>query len=77
MKLVAIKPIYFLGQVVTEKQAFETQEQHGRELVKKGYAVEFMETAIQENLQKENVQLNPEPVEPVEPVETEPKAKKK
>ena len=77
MKLVAIKPIYFQGLVVTENQQFDTQEQHGRELVKKGYAVEFMETAVQENLQTDNVLSNPEPVEPVEPVEPEPKAKKK
>lgn len=38
MKLIAVKPIYFGGVVVTEGEYLETQEQHGRELIKKGYA---------------------------------------
>lgn len=38
MKLMALKPIYFGGKVVTEGNALETLEQHGRELIKKGYA---------------------------------------
>ncbi|EMD6922283.1 hypothetical protein VRT53_002034, partial [Citrobacter freundii] len=38
MKLIAVKPIYFGGVVVTEGELLETQEQHGRELIKKGYA---------------------------------------
>ncbi|HBR3537790.1 TPA: hypothetical protein L9S83_005333, partial [Klebsiella pneumoniae] len=38
MKLIAVKPIYFGGVVVTEGEPLETLEQHGRELVKKGYA---------------------------------------
>ncbi|WP_458305782.1 DUF7210 family protein, partial [Klebsiella quasipneumoniae] len=38
MKLIAVKPIYFGGVVVTEGESLETQEQHGRELVQKGYA---------------------------------------
>ncbi|MHB0155989.1 DUF7210 family protein, partial [Klebsiella pneumoniae] len=38
MKLIAVKPIYFGGVVVSEGELLETQEQHGRELVKKGYA---------------------------------------
>ncbi|HDY9351530.1 DUF7210 family protein [Klebsiella pneumoniae] len=38
MKLIAVKPIYFGGVVVAEGELLETQEQHGRELVKKGYA---------------------------------------
>ncbi|EPE7163189.1 hypothetical protein ACSMAE_000471 [Cronobacter sakazakii] len=38
MKLMAIKPIYFEGKVLTEGTEFETLEQHGRELLKKGYA---------------------------------------
>ncbi|HIF6298737.1 TPA: hypothetical protein ACX3LH_000993 [Klebsiella michiganensis] len=37
MKLIAVKPIYFSGVVVAEGELLETQEQHGRELVKKGY----------------------------------------
>ncbi|MDM9306099.1 hypothetical protein ACPEF3_00555 [Klebsiella sp. K822] len=38
MKIIAVKPIYFGGVVVAEGELLETQEQHGRELVKKGYA---------------------------------------
>lgn len=40
MKLIAIKPIYFEGSVLTEGTEFETLEQHGRELVARGYAAE-------------------------------------
>ncbi|AGE85818.1 hypothetical protein ACNJ8R_003685 [Cronobacter sakazakii] len=40
MKLIAIKPIYFEGNVLTEGAEFETLDQHGRELVKRGYAQE-------------------------------------
>ena len=40
MKLIAIKPIYFEGNVLTEGTEFETLEQHGRELVAHGYAEE-------------------------------------
>ena len=40
MKLIAIKPIYHNSNVVVEQETFETNEQHGRELVAKGYAVE-------------------------------------
>ncbi|HHK7966978.1 hypothetical protein ABK864_01395 [Serratia marcescens] len=38
MKLIALKPIYFGGDVVREGCSLETREQHGRELIKKGYA---------------------------------------
>lgn len=38
MKLIAIKPIYVDGSVRTEGAEFETLEQHGRELINKGYA---------------------------------------
>lgn len=38
MNLVAIKPIYLRGEVVTEGSVFTTDEQHGRELRQKGYA---------------------------------------
>lgn len=38
MKLIALKPIYFAGTVLIEGNRLETQEQHGRELIKKGYA---------------------------------------
>lgn len=40
MKLIAIKPIYFEGNVLTEGTEFETLEQHGRDLVARGYAQE-------------------------------------
>ncbi|HDV5954501.1 TPA: hypothetical protein RJI64_004181, partial [Yersinia enterocolitica] len=38
MKLIAIKPIYIDGAVATEGTEIETGEQHGRELLIKGYA---------------------------------------
>lgn len=40
MKLIAIKPIYFEGSVLTEGTEFETLEQHGRDLLASGYAQE-------------------------------------
>lgn len=59
MKLKAIKPIYIGGDVVVEGREFETNEQHGRELERKGYAVEveIMDAA--------------EPAEPVEAVNSD------
>ena len=59
MKLKAIKPIYIGGDVVVEGREFETHEQHGRELERKGYAVEveIMDAA--------------EPAEPVEAVNSD------
>lgn len=38
MKLRSIKPIYHKGEVLTEGTEFETLEQHGRELIQRGYA---------------------------------------
>lgn len=38
MKLIALKPIYFGGIVIVEGQQLKTLEQHGRELIAKGYA---------------------------------------
>ncbi|MCU8586959.1 hypothetical protein NYP83_08585 [Erwinia pyrifoliae] len=40
MKLFLIKPNYFGGTVVSEGNTIETTEQHGRELIKLGYATE-------------------------------------
>lgn len=40
MKLRSIKPIYHKGEVLTEGTTFETLEQHGRELIQRGYAEE-------------------------------------
>jgi len=40
MKLRSIKPIYHQGEVLTEGTEFETLEQHGRELIQRGYAEE-------------------------------------
>lgn len=39
MKLTVIRPIYVEGKVLVEGDVFETLEQHGRELVQKGYAI--------------------------------------
>ncbi|ETF08001.1 hypothetical protein [Pseudomonas moraviensis] len=38
MKLKTLKPLYLGGQTLTEGRPFETIEQHGRELIQKGYA---------------------------------------
>lgn len=38
MKLIVLRAIYFGGVVVTEGKEIETLEQHGRELIQKGYA---------------------------------------
>lgn len=38
MKLKTLKPLYLGGQTLTEGTPFETIEQHGRELIQKGYA---------------------------------------
>ncbi|MBM6634613.1 hypothetical protein JTF12_09735 [Leclercia adecarboxylata] len=38
MKMRSLKPVYFNGAVQIEGSEFETLEQHGRELIKKGYA---------------------------------------
>ncbi|WP_413722689.1 hypothetical protein ACL2XG_05355 [Sodalis sp. RH24] len=45
MKMTAIKPIYLNRDVVLAGQEFETLEQHGRELIKKGYAEVVTEVA--------------------------------
>ncbi|HBZ4253119.1 TPA: hypothetical protein MG545_15860 [Klebsiella pneumoniae] len=38
MKLTLLKPNYFEGKVFREGETIETNEQHGRELIKLGYA---------------------------------------
>lgn len=38
MKLKTLKPLYLGGRTLVEGTTFETIEQHGRELVQKGYA---------------------------------------
>ena len=38
MKLKTLKPLYLGGQTLIEGRAFETIEQHGRQLIQKGYA---------------------------------------
>ncbi|MFJ3487734.1 hypothetical protein ACIPL1_30555 [Pseudomonas sp. NPDC090202] len=43
MKLKTLKPLYIGGQTLVEGTAFETIEQHGRELITKGYAIEVSE----------------------------------
>ena len=66
MKLIILRAIYFGGVVVTEGKEIETLEQHGRELIQKGYAKE-----------KEVVHpaIEPEP-EPEPELEPEPEPKK-
>ncbi len=43
MKMTALKPIYLNSDVVLAGQEFDTLEQHGRELIKKGYAEAVLE----------------------------------
>lgn len=38
MKMKAIRPIYKDGKTLIEGEEFETGEQHGRELLNRGYA---------------------------------------
>ncbi|WP_223563932.1 DUF7210 family protein [Pantoea agglomerans] len=38
MKITLLKPNYFEGKVIREGESIETTEQHGRELIKLGYA---------------------------------------
>lgn len=40
MKLKTLKPLYLGGKTLVEGTSFLTGEQHGRQLVQKGYAVE-------------------------------------
>ena len=47
MKLLLIKPNYFGGTVVSEGNQIETTEQHGRELIKLGYASEVDDSAAE------------------------------
>lgn len=77
MKLIAVKPIYFGGVVVAEGELLETQEQHGRELVKKGYArlVDVDNSAKPEHPEHPEHQEHPEHPEQPETV-PEKKAKK-
>ncbi|HFS8238181.1 TPA: hypothetical protein ACH2JS_002865 [Proteus mirabilis] len=46
MKLVILRAIYFEGRVVLEGEQIDTLEQHGRELIQKGYAKEQEETHL-------------------------------
>ena len=55
MKLIAIKPIYIDGAVATEGTEIETGEQHGRELLIKGYA------KLPDELQPAEPEPEPEP----------------
>ncbi len=45
MKIRSLKPVYFNGNVQVEGSEFETLEQHGRELIKKGYAEQISDDA--------------------------------
>ncbi|MCY2340944.1 hypothetical protein OW944_23540 [Klebsiella pneumoniae] len=66
MKLLLIKPNYFGGSVVSEGNIIETDEQHGRELIKKGYA----------ELSAEDTAALPEPEPEPEPEPAKGKNKK-
>lgn len=37
MKLIALRPLYINGTVVTQGEEFDTNERHGRELLHKAY----------------------------------------
>ena len=56
MKLITLKPLYLGGKTVVEGRSFETHEQHGRELIAKGYA------ALDESGAEPVVTLEEEPV---------------
>lgn len=82
MKLKLLKPIYLNGEVLTEGKTFETLEQHGRELIRKGYAeasnVEQTVTdAPAEADAKAAKPSDPEPAEDKAPAEADAKAKVK
>lgn len=64
MKLRSVRPIYHEGTVRTEGTVFETLDQHGRELIKKGYA----EAVDEANPAEPTVPTVPtEPTEPEQP----------
>lgn len=56
MKLITLKPLYLGGKTVVEGRSFETHDQHGRELIAKGYA------ALDESDAEPVVTLDEEPV---------------
>lgn len=56
MKLITLKPLYLGGKTVVEGRSFETHDQHGRELIAKGYA------ALDESDAEPVVTLEEEPV---------------
>lgn len=45
MKMRSLEPVYINGTVQVEGSEFETLEQHGRELIKKGYAEQIGDDA--------------------------------
>ena len=79
MKLIAVKPIYFGGVVVTEGESLETLEQHGRELVQKGYArlVDVDNSAQPKQPKQPKQPEQPEQPEKPEKPETVPEKKAK
>lgn len=64
-KYTAQKPIYKDGNVISEGTEFDTTQAHGRDLVKKGYAVQSGEQSDQHDAAPKA----PEPVEPQAPEE--------
>ena len=62
MKLTVIRPIYVGGKVLLEGVVFETLEQHGRELVQKGYALTVAsDDAEEQQEQQEQPKKNNKP----------------
>lgn len=62
MKLVILRAIYFEGRVVLEGEQIDTLEQHGRELIQKGYAKEQEEThLVTESESEPESEPEPEP----------------
>ncbi|MNL84441.1 hypothetical protein D3C87_2124040 [compost metagenome] len=52
MKMKAVRPIYKDGKTLIEGEEFETSEQHGRELLTRGYATQIGESADPADIKK-------------------------
>ncbi|RTF18693.1 hypothetical protein D9B84_14875 [Serratia marcescens] len=62
MKVKALVPILFGSRVVNDGELFETQELHGRELIKKGYAEQVSDDNPAEQAEQPEQPEQPEPV---------------
>ncbi|MEQ4672317.1 hypothetical protein AB7W30_20110 [Providencia manganoxydans] len=61
MKLTVLRAIYFGGNVAIEGDEIETTEQHGRELIQKGYASEIVINHAAEQQEQQEQQEHQEP----------------